>query len=73
MTPPLPEKATLSHLGLVVGGLNMAFGYFPYIDSYDVYCRIRTYVRGICTVATDNSLHRYEKHVNVKCTNLLSF
>ena len=30
-----------------------------------------TYVTG--TVAPDNSLHRHAQHVNVKCTNLLSF
>ena len=47
----------------------MAFGYFP----YDVYCRIRNYLRDRGKVAPDNSLHRHAQHVNVKCTNLLSF
>ena len=57
----------------------MAFGYFSlkdilsYIDIYDVYCGIRTYVRDRGTVAPDSSLHPHAQHVNVKCTNLLSF
>ena len=43
------------------------------IYMYDVYGGIRTYVRDRDTVATDNSLQRHAQHVNVKCTNLLSF
>ena len=72
-----PPGATLSHSGFVVGGSQYGVWIFflikNNIDIYDVYCRIRTNVLDRGTVVPDNSLHRHAQHVNVKCTNLLSF